>query len=54
MKKIFYSFTVSTILLVLLGVLAYKFWSIPLMIAWILFLVFYYEKAKDWRKSKKD
>lgn len=54
MKKVFYSLTVSTILLVLLSILAYKFWSIPVIIVWILFLVLYFEKAREWRKSQKD
>ncbi len=53
MKDILYSLTVSTILLIIMFILAYKFWSISFIIIWALFYVFYFERSREWRKFRK-
>jgi chromate transport protein ChrA len=53
MKDILYSLTVSTILLIIMFILAYKFWSISFIIICVLFYVFYFERAREWRKFRK-
>jgi chromate transport protein ChrA len=53
MKDILYSLTVSTILLIIMFILAYKFWSISFIIICALFYVFYFERSREWRKFRK-
>ncbi len=53
MKKFFYSNWVSFILFITMLSLTFMYWSIPMIILYSIFYIFYYEKAKNWRKFKK-
>ena len=53
MKKFFYSNWVSFILFITMLSLTFIYWSIPMIILYAIFYIFYYEKAKNWRKFKK-
>lgn len=53
MKKIFYSPLVSLSLLLVLFYFVWNYWSFLSMLAWVIFMVLYYEKALEWRKNNK-
>ena len=53
MKKFFYSIWVTLLSLIVMTYFTTKFWSLPMMIIWVIFYVFYFEKASDWRRFKK-
>lgn len=52
MKKFFYSMPVSLTLNIIMIHLTWTYWSIPMIVAYALFLVFYTEKAYRFRKNK--
>lgn len=53
MKKFFYSIWVTLLLLIVMTYFTTKFWSLPMIIVWVIFYVFYFEKASNWRRFKK-
>ncbi len=53
MKKFFYSIWFTLLSLIVMTYFTTKFWSLPMMIIWVIFYVFYFEKASDWRRFKK-
>jgi hypothetical protein len=53
MKDIIYSPVSSLILHVIMIYFCWVTWSIPTMILWTVFTVFYNEKRYNWRKFKK-
>ena len=54
MKKIIYSPVTSIILYLLMGYLCWVYWSLPMVIIWSIFIVFYSEGRYNWRKFKKN
>lgn len=54
MKDIFYSPLVSLILNTTMFYILWVYWSIPVVIIWILFIVFYNDMRSNWRKFKKN
>ena len=53
MKKIFYSPLVSLSLLLVLFYFVWNYWSFLSMLAWVIFMVLYYEKALERQKNNK-
>jgi uncharacterized membrane protein len=51
MKKLFYSLPVSIALNLIMIHLTWTYWSIPMIVAYVLFLIFYTEKAYYYRKG---
>lgn len=52
MKKIIYSPITSIILYSIMGCLCWVYWSLPMVILWSIFLVFYSEGRYNWKKFK--
>jgi len=53
MRKIFYSPLVSLLLLLVSFYFVWNYWSFLSMLAWVIFIVLYYEKALEWQKNNK-
>ena len=53
MKKIFYLCLVSLSLLLVLFYFVWNYWSFLSMLAWVIFMVLYYEKALERQKNNK-
>lgn len=53
MKKIFYLPLVSLSLLLVLFYFVWNYWSFLSMLAWVIFMVLYYEKALERQKNNK-
>jgi hypothetical protein len=53
MKKIIYSPITSLILHIFMFYFFWKYWSLPMIIFWTLFIVLYTEKRYNWKKIKK-
>jgi hypothetical protein len=54
MKNFLYSLPVSLITNIAFIYLAYKYWSVPIILAYAIYIVFYVEKASEYRKQKKN
>ena len=54
MKKFFYSIPLSIILNITIGYLCYTYWSLPALIVWAFFMIFYNERASEWRKLNRN
>ena len=52
MKNFFYSLPVSLLLNLLMIHLTWTYWSLPMIVIYSFFLVFYTEKAFSYRKLK--
>jgi hypothetical protein len=53
MKNFLYSLPVSLITNIAFIYLAYKYWSVPIILAYAIYIVFYVEKASEYRKQKR-
>lgn len=54
MKDIIYSPIVSLILHIIMFYILWFYWSLPVVIIWSIFIIFYSEMRSNWRKFKKD
>lgn len=54
MKDIIYSPIVSLILHIIMFYMLWFYWSLPMVIVWVIFIVFYTEKRHNWKKFKKN
>ena len=54
MKKFFYSLPVSLALNLIMIHLTWTYWSLPMIIVYAFFLVFYTEKSYNYRKLTKN
>ena len=55
MKKFFYSIWVTLLLLIVMTYFTTKFWSLPMIIVWVIFYVFYFERrviGEDLKNNK--
>ena len=53
MKNFLYSLPVSLITNIAFIYLAYKYWSVPIILVYAIYIVFYVEKASEYRKQKR-
>ena len=53
MKDIIYSPIVSVILHIIMFYILWFYWSLPVVIIWAIFIIFYSEMRNNWRKFKK-
>jgi hypothetical protein len=54
MKDIIYSPLVSVILHIIMFSVLWFYWSLPSILIWAIFIVFYTEKRHNWRTFKKN
>ena len=54
MKDIIYSPIVSLILHIIMFYMLWFYWSLPMVIIWSIFIVFYSEGRYNWKKFKKN
>ena len=54
MKDIIYSPIVSVILHIIMFYILWFYWSLPVVIIWAIFIIFYSEMRNNWRKFKKN
>ncbi len=54
MKDIIYSPIVSLILHIIMFYILWFYWSLPMVIIWAIFIIFYSEMRSNWRTFKKN
>jgi hypothetical protein len=53
MKDFFYSVWISLIFLIVMTYITLSYFSLPVMILYALFYVFYFERSIEWREFRK-